>query len=137
LELKHQREKVLKRVQATGGWERLKNDCLIFAKTNQEHGVFWIGRTTNHVALPSAIEGLKPQEIRFDPGSISANDKFYYPVIHLKIFGMHSTGGHSTPYYGLDVICGKESTSHQPAPYASGNSHYHYRKIADSIYEVY
>jgi hypothetical protein len=52
---------------------------------------------------------------------------------------MHATGGHSTPYYGFDVLCGKEVTPYQvpAAPYASGNSHFHYQKIAEGIYEIF
>jgi hypothetical protein len=103
LELKQQRQKVLERVQSAGGWEAVRKDCTTLAETNREQG---LQLSWPHVdQLPPALAVLKPQKVWFYPPQDSA-----VPVVHVKIFGMHATGGHSTPYYGL--MCFAERNPH-------------------------
>jgi hypothetical protein len=130
LELKRQREIVRERVQAAGGWEKLRQDCITFANTNQNEAFFWIRWNTNHVNLPATMSALDAQVIRYSPPSMLSKDNPDYPVVHIKIFGMHSTGGHSIPFYGLEVIPGQETSPSQ-------NSGFHYQKIIEGVYEVY
>jgi len=140
LELKRQRETVQERVQAAGGWEKLRQDCVTFANTNQNEPVFWIRWDTNHIALPSALAALKPQQIKYYSTNFHTTPNWKQStepevsVVQIKIFGMHSTGGHDTPYYGLDVLREPEPKDYKPQP-VSGRLQY--RKIADGIYEVY
>ena len=62
------------------------------------------------------------------------------PVVRIKVFGIHSTGGHSIPYFGLDVVCSTNAASYQPRPShggASGNNYDGYRQVTETIYERY
>jgi hypothetical protein len=61
-------------------------------------------------------------------------------VVRIKFFGMHSTGGHSTPYFGLEVVSGPGAETYKPTPSlggASGNGYRRYRAVTDRIYEIY
>jgi hypothetical protein len=145
LELKRQRETVQQRVQAAGGWEKLRQDCITFANTNQNENVFWIRWNTNHIALPSTLTGLNPFMINYCPTNLASKsnqtsgNEPEVSVLHIQIFGMHRTGGHDTPYYGLDILREPEPKDFQPQSTDPNQrySHFHYRKIADGIYEVY
>jgi hypothetical protein len=60
----------------------------------------------------------------------------------MKIFGGHSTGGHSTPYFGLEVLTTSKSTAYRPGVGywnggVIGNYHSTYNEVAEGIYEIY
>jgi hypothetical protein len=54
---------------------------------------------------------------------------------------MHSTGGHSTPYFGLEIVCSTNAAEYPPksgnSGDVSGNRHSTYNKVADGIFEIY
>jgi hypothetical protein len=134
LELKHQREEVLARVQSVEGWETLRKDCMTLAATNSGQGFEWFYKPDS--VLPPAIAALKPMQVQFYPPQPLSKDEGKLKVVHIRVFGMHRTGGHDTPFYGLDVACEPEPKDYQPqsSHTVSGNSHFNYRKIADEIY---
>jgi hypothetical protein len=137
LELKHQRETVLERVQSAGGWEELRKDCVALAATNLEQSFQWFHKPI--ADLPPAIAVLKPMSVQCFPPQFLLKDETKLKIVHIEVFGMHRTGGHDTPFYGLDVLCDPEPNDYQPqsARTAPGNSHFNYRKITNGIYEVY
>jgi hypothetical protein len=114
-----QRAKLAERVQAAGGWEAVRRDCIAFAAQNT-NGFYSHWRDTN---LPPAILALKPMIVEYAPkvGCVS-----------MRVFGINSTGGHSTPYFGLEVV-----TSTNRADYKHGGQHSVAKQVADGIYEVY
>ena len=62
------------------------------------------------------------------------------PVFRIKVFGVHATGGNSSPYLGLEVVCDPEAQNYRPRPSqggADGNCYSTYRKVAEGIYEIY
>lgn len=155
-ERRTQRHEVFKRVAAAGGWEAVRRGCeaLVTAKPD---GFDWFPPRTgvwvypypqngfhyvtnlDYGPLPPIVAALQPKEIRFVP---IRTDEFKNlpPVVQLKIFGMHSTGGHSTPSYALEVPCGSGAMKYDPAasPFATyGGSHFRFKKIAQGIYEIY
>ena len=53
---------------------------------------------------------------------------------------MHSTGGHSIPFYGLEVPCGagaENYTPHYDVEGVVGMRHLDFRKVADGVFEIY
>jgi hypothetical protein len=149
LEHHRQQQEVSKRIQSIGGWEALKRDAVLLAKQNNEAGFLWLrGKSflanegfTNY-ALPPAFAALNPSQVRlFNPRRLSQQfgDGPDVEVVEIKIFGMHSIGGHSTPYYGLELVRGPGTNEYRPqaSRTALGNAHSTYRKIIDNVYEVY
>lgn len=139
-ERRAQRQQVLERVQVAGGWEALRRECIAFAQTNDM--VQWIrGHTDDAPALPPAIMALRPQQVHYNPPKLLGpqSTEPQIPVVRIKVFGMHATGGHSTPYFGLEVIAGAASEGYTPKarPAASGNGHLDYRKVSEGVYEVF
>ena len=70
---------------------------------------------------------------------MAAQDEPQVPIVRIKIFGLHSTGGHLTPYFGLEVVSGPGAKSYKPRPGRGGLSGngFRYRPVTDQIYEVY
>jgi hypothetical protein len=139
-ERRAQREKVVQRVQSSGGWEALRRDCIVLAQTNEV--VQWIRWHTNDApALPPAIAALQPQQVDYVSPKLFGphSDEPRIPIVRIKMFGMHSTGGHSTPYFGLEVVAASSGEDYNPKarPSASGNGHLNYRKVSEGIYEIY
>ena len=138
-----QRQQVLERVQAAGGWAALKRDCIALASTNTG-GFAWYERDTN--SLPSAIAALRPQRVDFYPHQVYPQGTWWSSATHsdaavrIFIFGRHWTDGHGIPTLGLDVLCESGRTSYT-APYSCYASdplrYWTYRKIADDIYEFH
>jgi len=128
VERRQQRAKVMERVQTAGGWDAIRRDCVTLAEQNT-NGFFSHFRDTN--GLPAAIVALKPMMVEYVPPN---------GCVRIRIFGMHSTGGHSTPYFGLEVACGTNAESYHPQPAhggVSGNHYDSYEQVADRIYEIY
>jgi len=135
-----QRDMVITRIRQAGGWAALQKDCDEIVEHYRDKAFFWHRYDTN--ALPPALAALKPWEVRFYSPTVLKDfkDEPKVAVVHIKIFGMHSTGGHSTPYYGLEVVGGAGAQSYTPRPGrggVSGNRHDRYRRVTDRIYEVY
>lgn len=131
VERREQRAKVMERVQAAGGWDAIRRDCVRFAEQNT-NGFHSLGfRDTN--GLPAALVALKPMEVEYQP---------QFGCVCIRIFGMHSTGGHSRPYFGLEVDTSTNSVScNHGAGYGNGgvigNRHTVAEQVAEGIYELY
>ena len=124
-----QRAKLMERVQAAGGWDAVRRDCIAFAAQNT-NGFYSHWGDTN---LPPAILVLKPMMVQYYP---------QYGCISMRIFGGHSTGGHSRPYFGLEIDTSSNSVSYKHGTgYGNGgvigNFHSAADQIAEGIYEIY
>ena len=130
VERKEQRAKLADRVHAAGGWDAIRRDCVRFAEQNT-NGFYSHFRDTN--GLPAAVVALKPMTVEYQP---------QFGCVRIRIFGMHSTGGHSRPYFGLEVDTSTNSVSNNHgAGYGNGgvigNRHTVAEKVAEGIYELY
>jgi len=79
------------------------------------------------------VIALKPMIVEYEPE---------FGCVRIRIFGLHSTGGHSTPYLGLEVDTSTNSVSYNHgAAYGNGgvigNHHAVAEKVAEGIYELY
>ena len=130
VERRTQRRIVLDRIQSIGGWETLRRECLSLMRQHEEDHFYWWSRGRDTNALPASILALKPMSVEYDP-TVQA--------LRIRIFGMHSTGGHDTPCFGLEVATGPERKDYKPRPMnaVGGNRHMNYQKVAEDIYEVY
>lgn len=129
---KRQREVVRERVEAAGGWVRLQQECMGLLGDGQT-GFSWprsdFASTSN---LPPAIAGLKPRDVR----EYAAPDEV--PIVRIKIFGAHSTGGRSAPYYGLWVLCKPMPADYIPKLDIGGNTMTgKILRLTNSVFEVY
>lgn len=159
VERRQQRQEVFKRVQRAGGWEAVRSGCESLV-TNYPNGLSWFPPRSNvqvypnpqtepqryyvtnldYGSLPSSILALQPREIRYYPQLTLPKDGLPAAVVRIKIFGAHATGGHSIPYFGLEVACGPNAESYRPQSVRDGMSGSHYRgsdQVAEGIYEVY
>ena len=139
-ELRAQRQKMEARVQSAGGYEMLRRECMAFAQTNEMvHWFRW--HTNDSPVLPPAISSLQPLQVDYVSPKLLGphSDEPSFPIVRIKIFGMHSTGGHSTPFFGLEVVATPSSENYTPKarPAASGNGHLGYQKVSDGVYEIY
>ena len=138
VERKAQRAKVVERIQAAGGWAALQRDC--DALMAEYHDSAFIWRRGNKDELPPTIAALNPQSVIFYSADMVRGSKDFpqIPLVQIKIFGAHSTGGHSIPYFGLEVVCSTNSASYQPLTSqagVSGNHYDNYRQVTETIYE--
>ena len=133
-----QRKKVLERVQAAGGWEALRRDCIALIATNES--IRWVrGAKNDAPLLPPVIKALQPKEVDYiSPPKL---DSYLprVPIVRIKIFGAYATGGHSTPYFGLQIVASPSIEDYAPTkhPGASGNSHGDYRKVSEGVFEIF
>ena len=123
-----------------GGWDALRHDCVLLSRTNEF--VHWYrGFTNDAPTLPPTIAALKSREVEFISPKFLSNgpEEFRIPVVRIKIFGSHATGGRSTPYFGLEVVTSPSSEGYTPKARlaASGNGHTDYRKVSEGIFEVF
>jgi len=127
VERREQRRKVTERVEAAGGWDAIRRDCMILAEQHT-NGFYSHWNDTN---LPPAILALKPRTVEYHP---------HYGRVSMRIFGNHSTGGHSSPYFGLEVVTEKRDGYKPGEGYGGGvigNRHTTNTQVADGIYEIY
>jgi hypothetical protein len=129
VERREQRAKVIERVQAAGGWDAVRHDSIVFAEQHT-NGFYSHWGDTN---LPPAILALKPMMVQYAP---------QYGCLRIRIFGMHSTGGHSRPYFGLEVDTSTNGIGYKHGSgYDNGgvigNFHSVAAQVADGIYEIY
>lgn len=159
VERRAQRQIVLERVQKVGGWEAVRLGCEALL-TNHPDGFSWFPPASNvwvypnpqiephryyvtnfdYGPLPSAVAALRPRAIRYYPRRSWSEEEPQVAIVRIMIFGSHSSGGHSTPYFGLEVVCSTNSKSYRPQPArggASGNRYEGYRRVIDRVYEIY
>lgn len=141
LELRNQREELLQRVEVAGGWAALQRECDDLVAQHRD-GVFFWTRSEKTDGLPPVMTALKPMEVwYYSPAALRGmQDATPCSVVHIKVFGGHATGGHSTPYYGLEIISGTNADGYQPQPSSSGAIGNHYdswREVTNRIYEIY
>ncbi|MGN6556013.1 MAG: hypothetical protein ACTHLW_20080 [Verrucomicrobiota bacterium] len=142
IERRTQRRLILERIESVGGWNALKRECmtLVGQHTNEPFEWFRYGDTN---ALPPTLAALKPMEIRFYPPGIfrGSQQDTSVPVVHIRIFGMPSTGGNASPYLGLEVVCSTNTGAYEPRRGYSGgvpgNRHSTFRKVAENVFEIY
>jgi hypothetical protein len=134
IERRAQRQRLNERIQSAGGWAALQRDCDTLVQQNRTTGFAW----HQGDELPPALAALNPREVYFYP-SPNRKDSSAMCVVHIRVLGVHSTGGHSTPYFGLEVVSGGNADQYRPEPGrgAPGNYHDSYRKVTDRIYEIY
>ena len=128
LERRSQREKVRARVELAGGWDAIRRACADLAEQHTD-GFHSQWRDTN---LPPAVLALKPLLVDYAP---------QYGRVSMRVFGIHSTGGHSVPYFGLEVVTASKASDYRPGVgYGGGvigNYHSACDQVAEGIYEVY
>jgi hypothetical protein len=130
VERRTQRKKVVERVQFAGGWDAIRRGCVSLAEQNT-NGFYSHWQDTN--GLPAAIVALKPLMVEYQP---------QYGCVRVTIFGIQSTGGHSTPYFGLEVDTSTNSVGYNHGTGYDGggvvgNHHSTCNQVAEGIYEVY
>jgi hypothetical protein len=130
LERLTQQQKVIERVQLAGEWDAIRRGCVSLAEQNA-NGFYSRWHDTN--GLPTAIAALKPMMVEYRP---------QYGCVRIRIFGMHSTGGHSTPYFGLEVDTSTNSVGYNHGTgYENGgvigNHHSTYNQVAEGVFEIY
>jgi hypothetical protein len=120
VERRGQWQKVLERIEAAGGWEAIQRDCDALVAQHRDGGLSWHRGETN--ALPPALAALDPWEVRYDSSAVlrHTKDKPRAAVVHIKIFGIPSTGGQATPYFGLEVVSGAGAETYRPSPGRGG-----------------
>jgi len=142
IERRSQRRLVLERIQSIGGWDALKRDCALLVEQHKNENFYW-SRSSSTNALPAAIAALKPMEVRFYPPGVfgGSNQDTLVPVVRIRIFGLHATGGNSTPYLGLEVVCSTNTGAYEPkrgnSGGASGNRYSTFRRVAENVFEIY
>jgi hypothetical protein len=138
-ERRAQRQKVKERIQAAGGWEALRRDCIAFAGTNEN--IRWLRWVTNAPTLPPVIMALQPQQVYYVSPKFRAKDSREpkIPIVQIMLFGTPSSGGHLTPYFGLEVVAtpSKEDYTPEPHPAVPGFGHNDYRKVSEGVYEIF
>jgi hypothetical protein len=143
-----QRKKLQERVNTAGGWIAIRQDCTLFV-SNRTDFFYWFPPATNvqvtsfsnnvairyttnlnYGTLPPALAALKPRGM-----------EYRNPVMQIRLFGMHSSGGHSTPYFGLEIVCSTNAPEYRPkvggSGGASGNHHSTYEQVAEGVFEIY
>jgi hypothetical protein len=130
VERREQRAKIMERVQSTGGWDAVRRDCIALAERHAD-GFHTHWHDTN--GLPAAIVALRPLTVQYTP---------QYGCVRMRIFGAHSTGGHSRPYFGLEVDTSTNSTGYQHGTgYDNGgvigNHHSVAEQVAEGVYAIY
>lgn len=140
VERRSQRQTVGERIQSVGGWAALQRDCEALVQQNRNALFTWNRRLDNSNALPTTLRILSPERIHIEHYATNLLRDSALTVVKIKVFGQHSTGGHSTPYFGLEIISGKQPESYWPEQSlggVSGNRQKSYRKVTESIYEIY
>jgi hypothetical protein len=137
MERRTERRLVEERIQPVGGWKALARDCHVLAQQYKADGYFfWARGHTN--ALPPSIAALKPMWVRFSRAA--SKDLPGVTIVQIKVFGLHSTGGHSSPYLGLEVASGRGAERYKPkpsGPAVPGERYTTYREVSTNFYEIY
>ena len=139
-ERRAQRQKVLERVESIGGWIALQRDCDALLAQYRDGGFLWFRGSTN--ALPSSLAALRPVIILLvsPPARLNSKGIQEAAIVRIQLFGAHSTGARSTPYFGLEIVAGPGNMAYVPRLSdggAPGNSYSGYRKVTERIFEIY
>ena len=118
-----QRREVRARIEAVGGWDALKQECVRLVQTNRDDAAFWARGGTNNPALPPAIAALRPMYVSVLPPN----------VVSIDLYGMGMTKHRGVANYELEIACGPERNPEPLRRYAART----YRKIRDGIFESY
>lgn len=127
-----QRVLAQERVQAAGGWAVLAADSRALVENSHTDYFQWLpfpDLAQKYGPLPRSIAGLEPREITFE---VSTNAP---PVVRIKLFGHHRTGGQDVPYYGLWVVCGSAPPDYVP-PITEGPAR-NVARITNEIFEAF
>lgn len=83
------------------------------------------------------LAALQPQRVDFFPPNPLLKSEL--PVVVIKMFGEHNTGGHSRPYLGPVVVVAGSNSNYTPKPgdWRVGARHFASRKVAEGVYEVF
>jgi hypothetical protein len=152
VERRAQRQAVLQRVQKAGGWEAVRLGCEALV-SNHPDGLYWFPPSSNvwvypnpqtepnryyvtnldYGPLPPSVAALRPFQVQYAPRS---------SCVSMQIFGMHRTGGHDTPYFGLEVDTSTNRVGYEHGTgYDNGgvigNYHSVAKQVAEGIYEIY
>jgi hypothetical protein len=134
--LKHhaQRKFVFTNVEAAGGWNAFKSECvslISIAKASGQYTWFLRGSHPWPAELPTSckiISGLRPH-------SVEVETPLGGPAyVIIEIFGDHSKGKPPTPYYGLVY---QTLTNSDECVAASSFQSSTPRKITDQVFEIY
>jgi hypothetical protein len=148
IERSQQRAEIAKRIKHKSGWTELRTACEVLASNSPKGLALNRGWGTDEafydmmqpeitnrvISVPKIVSELKPREIDLQTRRIAASEddvELSVQIVRFKIFGSHSTGGHSTPYLGLEVALGPGAKIYRPD--FRRNS----RRLAPGIYEVY
>lgn len=141
------RKTVLREVQLAGGWDIIRRDCKSLVTNYPPNNAYrlllgskkmMVSEFSNNVfareyvtniydPLPSGLATLQPRWIEF---RLITNAP---TVVRIKLFGTGKTDW--TPYYGLLVVLGGDSSDYMPS-ITNGPGRV-ITKIADSIFEVH
>ena len=139
VERRKQRQQVCDRLQSVGGWEALQKECDTLVRQHGLDGFYWHRGDTN--ALPGTLASLKPWSVEFDPlAMLRAFKAAEVEVVRIKVFGLHRSGAHCIPYYGLEVVPTTGQKAYRPKPSSGGvdgNCYSTFHVITNQIYEVY
>ena len=129
-ERRGQEQKLTERVLSAGGWDAVRRDRIVLAEQHTS-GFYYTHFDTND--LPKSITVLRPLSVMY-----SAKNG----CVRMRIFGIHATGGHSTPYFGLEVDTSTNSMGYEHGTgYDNGgvigNHHSIAKPVAHGIYEIY
>jgi|SRR5208283_4552125 len=143
--LKIERQQMLERVQAVGGWDVLRKDCILLAKQCGNEPGNWYDDNTN--GLPASIIALKPRRVEFYPPNFdkTTGDNWFndsdFPVVRITIFNEFYTGpgGSDKPPLGLDILCGNSSGAYNPHRRQSTtpSKFWNYQKMTNDVYGFY
>jgi hypothetical protein len=123
-----QRKVVSQKIETLGGWTNLVRDCALFAKTNDPTDFHFFCRHETNLVLPAALELLKPIDIE-------GVDRDGHATMTLRLFGAHSTGGHSIPnYWLLVVVDGKPDPAALAKRWPSKRS---IKRLSNEVWEVF
>jgi hypothetical protein len=143
--LKIERQQMLERVQAVGGWDALRKDCISLATRCGNESGNWSDRDTN--GLPAAIIALKPRRVEFYPANFDKGKSEIWfndsdvPIVRITIFSEFYTGpgGSDKPPMGFDILCETSTGQYNPQRLQAATplKYWSYKKITDEIYEFY
>jgi len=146
--LQIERQKMLERVQALGGWDVLRKDCVSLAEKSGSKSGYRIVSFIETNDLPAAIIALYPIAVGFFPPNFDGktsgswfNDSDF-PVVRIIVFNDYHTGfgGTDKPPLGLDILCGKSTNAYNPHRLQSETpllKYWSYQKITNDVYEFY
>ncbi len=122
-------------------WFPPRSNAWVYPNSQTRPNFYYV-TNIDYGPIPPAIAALRPMGISFRPPNPlhDPKNKPQVAVVHIRIFGMHSTGGHSIPFYGLEVPCGagaENYTPHYDVEGVVGMRHLDFRKVADGVFEIY